>query len=131
MWTERAPQETVDRHLFPRILALAEVLWNDPQNKNYDEFYARLQNTYEDLAALGIQFGRESKIIVPSTIYDSSKKEFSVSIAQGQKDIEVRYTTDGNDPDMNSQLYKEPINLSASNIYCRLIFTKHLMQESN
>ena len=109
LWTERAPQETVDSKLFPRILALAEVFWIEPRNKNYDEFYSRVQSAYIDLTALGIQYGRESKVIIPTTTYDDTKKEFSVSIEQGQKDVEIRYTTDGSEPDTNSSLYSQPI----------------------
>lgn len=112
LWSEQAPQETVDSKLFPRILALAEVFWNNPQNKNYDEFYSRVQNTYADLSALGIQFGRESKVITPTTTYDNSKKEFTINVIQGQKGIEIRYTTNGAEPDANSTLYEGPIKIN-------------------
>jgi len=114
LWTEFAPQETVDGKLFPRLLALAEVFWNDPQNKNYDEFYSRVQQAYEDLSALGIQYGHESKVITPTAFYDSTKKEFVVSITQGQKDVVVRYTTNGILPDSNSSIYTLPIHVGNS-----------------
>jgi hexosaminidase len=116
LWTERAPEETVDGKLFPRILALAEVFWNDPQNKYYDEFYSRVQNSYKDLSALGIQFGREGKILTPSTTYDNSKKEFTLNIEQGQKGIDIRYTTDGSEPNTNSALYTSPININTTSV---------------
>jgi hexosaminidase len=111
LWTERAPQETVDAKLFPRILALAEVFWNNPRNKNYDEFYSRVQNSYADLTALGIEYGRESKVIIPTTTYDRSNNEFTINVIQGQKDIEIRYSTDGTEPLVNSTLYTEPIKI--------------------
>ncbi len=114
LWTEQAPQETVDGKLFPRILALAEVFWNDPKNKNYDEFHARVQQSYADLAALGIRYGRESKVITPSTTYDAAKKQFTVQVTQGQKDVEIRYTMDGMQPDSASALYESPITIGKS-----------------
>ncbi|MGD8781229.1 MAG: family 20 glycosylhydrolase [Ignavibacteria bacterium] len=114
LWTEHAPQQTVDFKLFPRILALSEVFWNDPQNKNYDEFYSRVQTAYDDLSALGIQYGRESKVIIPTTTYDESKKEFIIKVEQGQQDIDIRYTTDGSEPSADSPLYKEPIKVNKS-----------------
>src|SRR3972149_4373590 len=109
LWTERAPQETVDSKLFPRILALAEVFWTDPNNKNYDEFYSRIQNSYADLTAHGIQYGWESKVIIPTTTYDDTKREFSIKVERGQKDIEIRYTIDGTEPNINSSLFDKPI----------------------
>lgn len=109
LWTERAPQETVDSKLFPRMLALAEVFWTDPENKNYDEFYSRVQSAYIDLTARGIQYGRESKVIIPAATYNSEKNEFSVKLEQGQNGVEIHYTTDGTEPTINSPLYSKPI----------------------
>ncbi len=116
MWTERAPQETIDSKLFPRLLALIEVLWNNPENKNYEEFYSRLQESYKDLSALGIKYGREGKVMTHSTLFDSLKNEFSIKIEQGQKDIEIRYTINGNEPDANSTLYSSPIRIKENSI---------------
>ncbi|MFO7446443.1 MAG: family 20 glycosylhydrolase [Ignavibacteriaceae bacterium] len=113
LWTEQAPQETVDSKLFPRILALTEVFWSNP-DKNYDEFYTRVQNNYEDLTALGIQYGRESKVFTPVTSYDETKNEFIISMVRGQEGLDIRYTNDGSDPGSGSLLYTEPIRVNKS-----------------
>ncbi len=55
MWSERAPMEVVDQRLFPRMLALSEVLWTDPKERNFDEFHNRVENAYADLDARGIK----------------------------------------------------------------------------
>jgi hexosaminidase len=52
MWTEHAPQEKVDGKLLPRMLALSEVLWTYPEQRNYDYFYQRVMSHYDRLAAL-------------------------------------------------------------------------------
>lgn len=109
LWTEYAPQETVDSKLFPRILALAEVFWTPFQNKNYDNFYKRLQATYSDLNALGIQYGRESKIITYSINYDETNNKFVLTITPNQKNLQIRYTLNGTSLDTNSYLYEKPI----------------------
>ncbi len=109
LWTERAPQETVDRKLFPRLLALSEVFWSDPQDSNFDEFHSRVEMAYDDLNARGIQYGPETKAISFKTSFDEVKKEFTVTIIPGQKDLEIRYTEDGSEPDTLSSLYTSPI----------------------
>jgi len=114
LWTEQAPQETVDSKLFPRILALAEVFWTDSSRKNYDDFYARLQDAYDDISALGINYGRESKVFTPVTSFDSLKKEFIVNVIMGQTGIDLHYTTDGTDPDSTSSLFSEPVRINNS-----------------
>ena len=57
MWTEHAPQETVDSKVFPRLLALAEVLWTFPEQRNYALFTKRVEEHYERLKGLNISPG--------------------------------------------------------------------------
>lgn len=111
LWTEQAPQQTVDGKLFPRLLALSEVFWSNPENSDYDGFYRRVQNAYADLSALGIEYGRESKIFSTKTSFDGLKKEFVVEVSQGQKDIDIRYTLDGAEPGTGSPLYTSSIRI--------------------
>ena len=55
LWTEyMADMNTVEHMGFPRICALAEVLWLDAEKKNYASFLARLTLHRERLAALGV-----------------------------------------------------------------------------
>ncbi|MEM6722701.1 MAG: beta-N-acetylhexosaminidase [Bacteroidota bacterium] len=60
MWSERAPQELVDSKVFPRILAMTEVLWTPKQLQDYPDFYLRVQAQYAHLDALGVDYGLES-----------------------------------------------------------------------
>jgi hexosaminidase len=112
MWTEQAPQETIDSKLFPRLLALAEVFWSTGKNKNYDDFDRRLQNYYDNLLALGIQYGRATKALTASTSFDRAKNELTVTVNPGQSDLEIRMTTDGSEPNANSPLYDFPVKLN-------------------
>ncbi|NNE56096.1 MAG: family 20 glycosylhydrolase, partial [Flavobacteriales bacterium] len=79
MWTERAPQETIDSKVFPRILALSEVLWTYPSNRNYAEFRTRARHHYQRLDLLGVNYGFET---VPL--------EFTTSPSQNGISLEAR-----------------------------------------
>jgi hexosaminidase len=57
MWTEHAPQELVDSNVFPRLLAMAEVLWTYPKTRNYAVFRARVNTHQKQLQSLGVQSG--------------------------------------------------------------------------
>ncbi len=114
LWTEYAPQETVDSKLFPRLLALSEVFWAFPQNKNYDDFYNRVQQTYSDLNALSIKYGRESKIITYKIDYDEINNQFILTLTPHQKNLVIRFTTNGNKLDSNSSIYEKPILIDKS-----------------
>ncbi|RJP63865.1 MAG: beta-N-acetylhexosaminidase [Ignavibacteriales bacterium] len=114
LWTEEAPEETVDSKLFPRILAFAEVFWSNPEGRNYEEFYKRVQASYKDLDAMRIKYGRETKVFTPKTSFDSDKNEFVVELNKGQAGTDIYYSMDGSDPDINSILYNEPIRINKS-----------------
>ena len=114
LWTENAPQETVDSKLFPRILALTEIFWTYPKIKDYYEFYQRVQNNYKDLSALGIQFGSEGKAILFNSTFNESSNSFLIELQAGQKNLDLRYTLDGKKPDIKSCLYKQPLKISES-----------------
>ncbi len=112
MWTEHAPQETVDSKVFPRMLAIAEVLWTFPKDRNYEEFLNRVRYHYSRLNALGVTFGFEqSAVEFKSTICNDSKA-IVIELIKGQDNLEIRYTTNGDEPTAKSLLYRKPITLT-------------------
>ena len=57
MWTEYLPgPKQVEYMAFPRLTALAEVLWTKPERKDYRDFLARLAVHLERLAALDVAY---------------------------------------------------------------------------
>ncbi len=61
MWSEFATPENTDGKLFPRILALSEVLWTPKEKRNYEDFHKRLETQYAVLQGLGVRYGGESE----------------------------------------------------------------------
>ena len=71
LWTERiATQDRVEWMLFPRICALAEVLWTSEGNKNWDDFYQRITSFYPVMKTLGINYYEDDAL---------NEKEFKAS----------------------------------------------------
>ena len=90
MWTEHAPQEKVDSKMFPRMLAMAEVLWTNQKARNYDEFLNRVQDMYYYLDFLDVDYGPEG---VPFTFESSIKNNgleviFNKSFIDGYLELE-------------------------------------------
>lgn len=77
MWTEHAPQERVDEKVFPRLLAIAEVLWTYPENRNYIEFYNRVKTHFDLLEHYEVNFGFPQ---IPVRISQSHKSNEVISI---------------------------------------------------
>ncbi len=114
IWTEYAPQSTIDSKTFPRILAMSEVLWSPEQSRDYLEFHRRVRHHYNRLDLLRVQYGSESRPISISPEFDASKHEFKISLESGESDLQIYYTLDGSEPTLNSKLYKNPLILKKS-----------------
>ncbi len=63
VWTEYMPTfEQVEYMIFPRMSAMAEVVWTNDKNKNIDNFKKRLKKQYKRLDVIGANyFGKKDK----------------------------------------------------------------------
>lgn len=94
MWSERAPQDLVDSKVFPRLLAMSEVLWTTAP-KDYPNFYKKVQKHYDILDAFGVDYGYES---VPITSHCEYKNgQFEYSLFSATPDITLEYRLDNSD----------------------------------
>jgi hexosaminidase len=55
---------------FPRVAALAEVDWSQPDRKNFDDFRTRLMTHEQRLKLLGVSFR-------PMAKYDEDRKQMT------------------------------------------------------
>lgn len=114
MWTEYAPQHLVDYRLFPRLTALAEVLWTYPNERNYDEFTNRLQSFYDQLDKMNVNYTYEIPPINFVESFDEEKQQFVVGVTFNQKGLDLFYATDGSEPTVNSKRFSDKIILDKS-----------------
>ena len=56
VWTEIASQQTVDSWAYPRLTALAEVLWSPKDVRSWDDFQTRLKVHYKRFDILGVDY---------------------------------------------------------------------------
>ena len=56
VWSEHINNKSeLDNKVFPRLIAMAEVLWTNKQLKNFNQFKTRLSNHYPILSEKGIK----------------------------------------------------------------------------
>ncbi|MEO9483660.1 MAG: family 20 glycosylhydrolase [Ekhidna sp.] len=109
MWSERAPQPEIDSKVFPRLIAMSEVLWSGEEKKNFGEFRARLSNHYRMLDKLGVHYGFETVPVQIETNTESGVLE--VSLTSYDSSI-IIYYFDGVESHVyhESQEIMEPVN---------------------
>jgi len=115
LWTEyvKTP-EYAEYMVFPRACALAEVCWSSKEKRDWQSFRQRLEKHLKRLDYMGVNYFYE----VPKPIIKSENIGFvdvtEVSLGYPIEDLEIRYTTDGSEPHLTSNLYVSPITVNAS-----------------
>ncbi len=82
LWSEHIPDRaTLDRQAFPRLIAMSEVLWSYPDNRDYEDFRQRIKAHYPTLKAMGVAYGAETVPFWPKSrvIGDSILLEITVN----------------------------------------------------
>lgn len=90
MWTEHVPDEdNLDSKVFPRLLAMSEVLWSYPEERDYTSFYKRVQHHYPILKNKNVNYGYEN---IPATITSSIKgRKVFINPKAGNNDLTLQY----------------------------------------
>ena len=108
--------------LYPRVLALAEIAWTEPKNKNYNHF---IQNQLpHHLEKLELQdrlykvptpFGAEETALIAS--------KYILDLKPTIKNGKIFYTIDGYNPDETAELYQNPVTINIPKGEYRIIKT--------
>jgi hexosaminidase len=62
LWTHIDRTESrMDMQIYPRLIALSEALWSQPNVKNYPDFHARLAHELNRLTSMNIPFFKDSR----------------------------------------------------------------------
>ena len=56
MWTEFTQEHQVDSMVFPRMTALAEVLWSPKELRDWDGFLSRLKSQFKRYDVMGVDY---------------------------------------------------------------------------
>jgi len=123
VWTEYIKtSDYVEYMAFPRAIALAEIAWSQQVRRNWDDFINRMDNQFPRLDNLGVKYSKGSFIADFTTTRDKNRN--LLVLTSEIKEMEIRYTLDGNDPTANSSLYNEPFELTKSTVVKAALFNK-------
>lgn len=113
IWTEYIQTEDhLEYMAFPRMLAMSEVVWSNPGNKNYKDFVVRLEHFHKRLDALGINYANHLYEIEGDLVSEDGKAFYEFkTLTEGKT---IRYTLDGTEPNLESEIYTERIPITKS-----------------
>ncbi|RKR84540.1 hexosaminidase [Mucilaginibacter gracilis] len=111
VWTERIPTENRgDYMIFPRLTALAEVLWTG--KNDYQGYLARLQQNYPRLDALNVHYRLpDLQNVAQNNVFTN---QATLNITAPLPQMVMRYTTDGSVPNLKSTVLSGPLKITQS-----------------
>lgn len=110
LWTEYiTTREHLHYMAFPRVCALAEVVWSPKDARNFDKFVPRVATQIERLKALEINPANHLYEIDSETKSENGTVNLSLST---QAESKIYYTTDSSEPSESSTLYEGDIAIS-------------------
>ena len=114
LWTEYVPtQEHAAYMIFPRIIALSEVVWSNPAAKNWALFQEKLTAHYTLLQAFNVNYCRPSNRVDILTSIDTTTRAATVRFNSEQYQPTIYYTTNGTDPTISSNKYLMPFVINS------------------
>ena len=113
VWTEyMSSEDQVEYMVFPRILAMSEVAWSQPKNKEYKDFVKRVESFNKRLDVLGINNANHLYEVEGNMMSENGMPYFKFETLTEEKTI--RFTTDGTNPNINSKIYTTKIPIKNS-----------------
>lgn len=95
--------------LLPRMGALSEIQWTDPELKDYHKFLPRLSKMTEIYKALGYNYAKHIFNIEGRVEADAGKQTINIFLSTFDN-APIYYTLDGTSPNEHSVLFRDSIS---------------------
>ncbi|MCK8481105.1 beta-N-acetylhexosaminidase [Psychroserpens algicola] len=121
LWTEYIPTESqVEYMIFPRILAMSEVVWSQNDTKNYADFTMRVEHFNKRLDALNINYANHLYEVLGNVSKNNNQLEYLLStVTEGKV---IRLTMNGDEPNFESRVYQNPIAIDTTKMIKAAVF---------
>lgn len=112
LWAESIPSENqANKLLYPRLLALAEVVWSPEEARNWTSFKQRLSAQTAHLDRLGVKHTPLPHTLIPDFEVNLQEKQIRLTLESEKTAPAIYYTLDGSDPTPRSLRYDGPITI--------------------
>jgi len=112
VWTEylKTP-EAVEYMVFPRMLALAEIVWSPIARKDFSDFKRRIEKHYRLLDREDVKY----RIPPPAGLQNvlvSNAETITIDLKPEIPNSRILYTIDGTEPGDGSKIYEKPFTVT-------------------
>jgi len=113
LWTEYIETPShVEYMIFPRMLALSEVVWGTSNPEKFADFQNRMIQHFAIFDKKGINYSKSIYQITTKVKPSTSGNGILFELKSANNSSGIRYTTDGSNPTLSSTLYTNPIEIT-------------------
>lgn len=107
---KKCPDCRMQYMTIPRLLAIAELGWSKPEQKDWNAFKQRLSDQFERLNIMGINYRIPD--LEGFNAVNAFIGEGTINVTCLDPTAEIHYTTDGSTPTLQSPVYEGPIKVT-------------------
>lgn len=113
LWSEYIETPShVEYMIFPRMLALSEVVWGTSNPDKFPDFQNRMIQHFAIFDKKGINYSKSIYQITTKVKPSISGNGILFELKSASNSNGIRYTTDGSNPSLSSTLYTNPIEIT-------------------
>lgn len=123
LWAEHlAGPKDSEYMIFPRLAAMAEVLWSSKESRNWNDFTTRLMPLLTRYDYLGINYAKSAYLVTASSSADLVKKQINVALKNEFPNPDIRYVLGDKSIDRHAEKYVNPIEFKATTVLKASLF---------
>ena len=108
VWTEYMPESShVEYMIYPRLLALSEVVWLNEKDRDFKDFQSRIDSFFQRLEVMEFNHANHLYKVEGQVNF---KEKMTIAL-NNYSDFPIHYTIDGTPPNEGSKLYSKPITV--------------------
>jgi len=108
--------------IFPRLAALAEVVWSPKGHRDWGDFSRRMLAQYKRYANRDINYSLSAFQVTAVPEVNTLNKTLKITLESEVYKPTIRYTLDGSEPDANSALYERPFEIDQTSTVKAVVF---------
>ncbi|GGA82473.1 beta-hexosaminidase [Flavobacterium palustre] len=123
LWAEyiESTQES-EYMIFPRLGAMAEVLWSPKAARNWNDFTTRLPSLLVRFDYLGINYSKSAYLVSAASKANLGKKQIKVALKNEFPNADIRYVLDNKNLDNQAIKYTDSIAVTGTTILKASLF---------
>ena len=123
LWAEyiESTQES-EYMIFPRLGAMAEVLWSPKEARNWNDFTTRLPSLLARFDYLGINYSKSAYLVSAASKANLDKKQIKVALKNEFPNADIRYVLDNKNLDNQAIKYTDSITIQGTTILKASLF---------